>query len=338
MSKVNFYIHKLIQNLDLSIVEAEELFQIILNGGASTGQISSILTSLKMKGESANELIGYINTLLTKSPFKTIWDVNIISLDIENKRNFEGLLFISSLIASQAELKVIKYFNKSLAFTTNSLKFLSNLGINFRKLTPDLALTSFNDNNFTILTTDYFRQIYNINNIIEEINISSILTFIPIFSLPCLPQNIILFVGDKAKAELFSKILSKILNQSSKAWIIYNDFNVSELLKDEANHILEVKNNTQTYFSLDLRRFKFQPLISIDVLFNTNHAREIVFGKKNDFYNQVALYAALHLMIANSLSLEDSVHKIEQIIRTGLPLDLVSKLINLTNLNEEVTA
>ncbi len=57
------FLHKLAANEDLSAGEAREAMLTILNGSASTPQISAFLMGLRMKGETAGELLGFARAM-----------------------------------------------------------------------------------------------------------------------------------------------------------------------------------------------------------------------------------------------------------------------------------
>ena len=54
---------KLLNNLDLSINESEEVFAYIISGNATEIEMAAFLATLSIKGPCSNELIGAVNAL-----------------------------------------------------------------------------------------------------------------------------------------------------------------------------------------------------------------------------------------------------------------------------------
>ena len=54
-------LNKLLDNNNLSFEEAEEVANLLMNGKVNNSQIAALLTALRMKGETPNEIAGFAN-------------------------------------------------------------------------------------------------------------------------------------------------------------------------------------------------------------------------------------------------------------------------------------
>ena len=61
------FLHKIAASEDLSAGEAQEAMLAILSGSATTPQISAFLMGLRMKGETADELLGFARAMREKT-------------------------------------------------------------------------------------------------------------------------------------------------------------------------------------------------------------------------------------------------------------------------------
>src|SRR6266487_2908495 len=61
------FLHRIADRHDLSAGEAREAMLAILSGDASTPQIAAFLVALRMKGETADELLGFARAMREKS-------------------------------------------------------------------------------------------------------------------------------------------------------------------------------------------------------------------------------------------------------------------------------
>ena len=57
------YLHKIIAGENLNKAEAVEAMTIIMSGEATTAQIGSFLTALKLKGEANEEIVGFVEVM-----------------------------------------------------------------------------------------------------------------------------------------------------------------------------------------------------------------------------------------------------------------------------------
>ena len=54
---------KLLDNIDLSFEEATKVADLLMNGEINNSQIAALLTALKMKGETPNEIAGFATAM-----------------------------------------------------------------------------------------------------------------------------------------------------------------------------------------------------------------------------------------------------------------------------------
>src|SRR5256885_9077601 len=66
------FIQKMIERVDLTETEARQAMQEIMAGQATDAQIAGFLTALRMKGETAQELIGFARVMREKA--EPLWD------------------------------------------------------------------------------------------------------------------------------------------------------------------------------------------------------------------------------------------------------------------------
>ena len=61
------YLHKAVNRENLSSAEAQMVMELILSGSATPAQIAGFLVALRMKGETAEELVGFARATRAKS-------------------------------------------------------------------------------------------------------------------------------------------------------------------------------------------------------------------------------------------------------------------------------
>ena len=56
-------LNKLFEKENLSFIEAEEVANLLMSGKVNNSQIASLLTALRIKGETATEIAGFANAM-----------------------------------------------------------------------------------------------------------------------------------------------------------------------------------------------------------------------------------------------------------------------------------
>jgi anthranilate phosphoribosyltransferase len=130
------YLHHVADRRDLSADQAYEAMLIILNGEATAAQIAAFLMALRMKGETADELLGFARAMREKSQRV---EVEGPLLDTCGTGGDGGGTFnvstIAAFVAAGAGARVAKHGNRSISSQCGSADLLEALGIN-ASLTP----------------------------------------------------------------------------------------------------------------------------------------------------------------------------------------------------------
>lgn len=125
------YIEKTIARENMSIEESFDLMNRIMSGETNNSQLASILTALKMKGESPEEIAGFAKCMRQKSVKIKCEDKNVIDVcgtGGDNSGTFNISTAVSFVVAG-AGVKVAKHGNRSISSISGSADVLSELGI-----------------------------------------------------------------------------------------------------------------------------------------------------------------------------------------------------------------
>ena len=140
------FLHKIAAKENLSAVEAYDAMLVILNGDATTPQISAFLVALRNKGETAQELLGFARAMREKAaPLSVGPDVGPHSeplLDTCGTGGDGGATFnistVAAFVVAGAGVRVAKHGNRSFSSQCGSADILEQLGIRL-SLAPDRA-------------------------------------------------------------------------------------------------------------------------------------------------------------------------------------------------------
>ncbi|OGD22867.1 MAG: anthranilate phosphoribosyltransferase [Candidatus Aminicenantes bacterium RBG_16_63_16] len=121
-----------VQRLDLSEREAGEAFNLIMDGQATPAQLGALLTALKMKGETVDELCGAAQSMRRHAVFVDPRGLPVIDTcgtggDASGSFNVSTT---AALIAAGAGVPVAKHGNRSVTSACGSADVLEQLGVN----------------------------------------------------------------------------------------------------------------------------------------------------------------------------------------------------------------
>ncbi len=136
------FLHKIGARENLSSAEAHDAMLVILNGQATTPQISAFLMGLRAKGETAEELLGFARAMRQKA---AVMDVGLDSeplLDTCGTGGDGGTTFnistIAAFVVAGAGVRVAKHGNRSFSSQCGSADILEQLGVQV-SLPPERA-------------------------------------------------------------------------------------------------------------------------------------------------------------------------------------------------------
>jgi len=128
-------IQKMIERVDLSEQEARGAMEEIMAGRATDAQIAGFLTALRMKGETANELIGFARVMREKA--EPLWKDEFLSvLDTcgtgGDRSGTFNISTAAAFVAAGAGIRVAKHGNRSASSRCGSADVLEALGVDIQ--------------------------------------------------------------------------------------------------------------------------------------------------------------------------------------------------------------
>jgi len=132
MNTIQKAINKLIIGKNLTRAESRRVMHAIMSGDCTDAQISAYLVSLRMKGETVDEIAGAVEALKSKatrinSKFKNVVDTCGTGGDSLSTFNISTA---AALVAAGAGVAVAKHGNRSVSSKSGSADVLKSLGVN----------------------------------------------------------------------------------------------------------------------------------------------------------------------------------------------------------------
>jgi anthranilate phosphoribosyltransferase len=127
------YLHQVAAGRDLTAEDAQRAMGIILSGSASTAQIAAFLVALRMKGETAGELLGFVRAMRDRagriSPAaagEPLLDTCGTGADGLGTFNIST---VAAFVVAAAGVRVAKHGNRSFSSCCGSADVLERLGV-----------------------------------------------------------------------------------------------------------------------------------------------------------------------------------------------------------------
>ena len=128
---MKYFIQKVLDKYDLSIDESYSAMQNIMSGTLSNSQMAAFLVALKFKGESPEEIAGFVKAMRDNSIKINCDDKNVI--DVCGTGGDESGTFnistAAAFVVAGAGIKVAKHGNRSISSKCGSADVLERLGV-----------------------------------------------------------------------------------------------------------------------------------------------------------------------------------------------------------------
>lgn len=145
-------LNKCVVGETLSEQEAEMIMNEIMSGHASQSQIASLISILRFRGETVDELVGFAKAMrshMTPVDYEDETVIDTCGTGGDGASTF-NISTTTSIILSALGVKVAKHGNRAFTSKSGSADVLEQLGINIQS-TPEEARKSLNDNNMSFL-------------------------------------------------------------------------------------------------------------------------------------------------------------------------------------------
>jgi len=128
------FLHRVSARQDLSVDDAHAAMEVILDGRATTAQIASFLVALKMKGETADELQGFVQAMRHHAQ-PVICDgaseplIDTCGTGGDGLSTF-NISTVAAFVIAGAGVRVAKHGNRSISSRCGSADIFEALGVN----------------------------------------------------------------------------------------------------------------------------------------------------------------------------------------------------------------
>ncbi len=331
-------VKKLVENRDLSFQEAADLVDFIGEGNALPTQIAALLTALKMKGETPEEISGFAYKMREKA---VRLDLNHTGEIVDSCgtggdcSNTFNISTSSAILGSSCGLNVAKHSNFGMTGKCGSSNVLSALGINLVN-TAEEAEEYFKRHNIVFLHAPFFHKATSsVNPVRKEIGIRTIFNFLGPLTNPARPTGQVLGVACPKTAPKIAEALRTL--GCKKALVVHGQNpTMDEISICGKTTVYKLENNILETFDaypedFGMKRASLEEIIGGEPEHNADLIEKIfsgqITGAKKD---AVVLNSAGLLWVGNIVnSIEEGISTASNLIESGKALNKLNELKNL---------
>lgn len=202
-------IQKLVNLYSLEEQEAERAMNAIMDGKATDAQLGSFLTTLRMKGETPEEVTGFAKAMINKA--NKIHPKSKILLDAcgtggDNSNTF-NISTAAAFVVAGAGISVVKHGNRAVSSKCGSADVLEALGVNLT-LTPKEAEDCINKIGIGFLFAPLFhKSMKEVAGPRKEIGIRTVFNILGPLVNPAGATHQIIGVYDGQLTEILAEVL-----------------------------------------------------------------------------------------------------------------------------------
>jgi anthranilate phosphoribosyltransferase len=332
--KKNTYLiyNKLIDNQDLAPEEAYQLANMLMADSFTPVQVAAILTALKTKGETVQEIRGFIKAMrermIALPTHETAVDTCGTGGDGSNTFNISTTV---AFVVAGAGVPVAKHGNRSATSKCGSSDCLDALGVNTGLISTHSSQVLISTNMVFLFAPLYHPSLKPLGPIRKELGFRTIFNYLGPFCNPAGVRRQLIGVPTKEVAEKMVEV-ARELGYHHLA-IVCNEEGMDEIGLSGTTHVFELQNGlvsqkkitAQTY---GFKEAKIAELRGGNAQENAAIIKAILKGEQGPKRDVVVLNAGYVLYISGAVkSVEEGIVKAMKSIDSGKAYKVLEKLI-----------
>jgi anthranilate phosphoribosyltransferase len=331
---LNSTIEKLVLGNDLTREESKESMDFIMNGEATSSQIAAFLVSLRIKGETVEEITGMASSMRNNS--LTVPNTSFLVDTCGTGGDGFGTInasTISAVIAAAGGVKVAKHGNRAASSKSGSADVLEGLGV-IIDLPPDHVAESIQKTNFGFMFAQTFHPaMRHVGPTRRELGIRTVFNFLGPLTNPAKANAQVLGVSDLTIGNKIANVLKSF--DVEHALIVHGLEGLDEISVCGPTQIWEVIDNEIQEYKVTpedfgIKKHKIDDLLGGEITDNVRLFQQIIRGegKALDF---VLINAAAVLFVGKKVkSIIEGISMARELIKSGTVVAKLEEIVAVT--------
>lgn len=330
---MKIYLEKLINGEDLTFEEMKEATEYCLTHGTDS-EIAALLTAMQAKGETADEIAGIVDVILSKSTFKmpAVEDA-IDNCGTGGDKSFSfNVSTTSAFVIAGAGVTVAKHGNRSITSKSGSADVLEALGVSLT-LSKDQVEELLHENKIAFLfAPNVHTALKPFTKVRRDLGIRTVFNIIGPLTNPVNLHSQLMGVYDKTFLEMLGKTLNKLGRK--RAVVVNGAGNLDEATLSGENHLIFLNDGKITKFTLSpsdvgLPTYSKEDIRGGDAKENAEILLSVLKGKRSAYYDTVLLNAGLGIFTNGKAdTIQEGIEKARESIESGEALKRLEYLVS----------
>jgi anthranilate phosphoribosyltransferase len=327
------YLEKVIDGENLQFDEAYKIMYSIMSGDENNSQIASLLTALKMKGETSEEVAGFVKAMREKV-IKIQCDdehaIDVCGTGGDGSGSFNISTAVAFVVAG-AGVSVAKHGNRSISSKSGSSDVLHELGVDVN-LTPEHSQWALNKIGIAFLFAPlYHPAMKHVAPIRKELQFRSIFNILGPLTNPAGVKRQLIGTYNDYTAQLMSDAVEHL--EMDKVCFVCTNNSFDEVSLSHSSNVIECAPEMKNIYKLTHETYGF-PKLDLNEIKGSS-AKEnakIIYDiytkkEKNAPYFVVVANAALALKVSGIADdLQTCIQMAEESIQSGKALKKLNEL------------
>lgn len=327
----------LAEGKDLTRAEAERVAELVLSGQASEAQIASMLTALRMKGETVDEILGFASVLRGKA--------NTIAPKAENYVDFVGtggdctytfnVSTTSAFVVAAAGVPVAKHGNRSISSRSGAGDVLEALGVNIAA-DPGLVERCVDTVGIGFMFAPAFNPCMKyVGSVRKDLGIRTVFNILGPLSNPSRAKRMVVGVYSPMLVDTIAKVLAQL--GVERGFVVSGEDNMDEITLTGRTYLVEIRDGeiskqTITPEQFGLERCTLMELQGGDAGVNARITKDILSGVEQGAKRDIVLLnAGGTLYIGGAAdSIEDGIRLAANTIDSGKAMETLKAMVEAT--------
>ncbi len=329
-------IQKLVDRGDLTEHEARSAMEEIMSGRTTDAQIAGFLTALRMKGETATELIAFARVMRERA--EPLWDGGVLPvLDTAGTGGDRSGTFnistAAAFVAAGAAIRVAKHGNRSASSRCGSADVMEALGIDIQMPMDRLRYAIREIGIGFLFAPRFHRSMKYVVPARSQLKIRTVFNILGPLANPAAARFQVVGVSAPEFMELMAGALQGL--NVEHAFVVHGANGMDELSLSAPTYMVEVHKGDVRQFTITPEDFGIPPasigaLMGGDAKTNAEIIEGVFRGERGPRRDVVVLNAAPAIVAAGAAAtLKDAIRLAAESIDSGAAL---KKLQNLREL------
>ena len=317
-------IAQLTDRIDLSEDEACAVMNEIMTGGSTPAQIAAVLTALRMKGETVDELVGFARVMREKAT--PLWDGE--PLDVVDTCGTGGdrsgtfnISTAAALVAAGAGAHVAKHGNRSVSSRSGSADVMEALGVDIQMPIQKLRLAIREIGIGFLFAQVFHRSMKYVMPVRAEIKVRTVFNILGPLANPAAARFQVIGVNSADILNLMASAVTRL--GVRRAFVVHGKDGVDEISVAAETDIIECANGEMRSFVIQpedfgLERSSLDAIQGGDAQTNAALIRMVLEGSRGPHRDAVVLNAGAAIAAAGlAEGLADGVNRASEAIDSG---------------------